>query len=103
MESCSSNIYIVSISGNADSEIFYRHVAKGAVLVKMYERRGFITRRPIKRSKAVTTWYRVTDEIRESAIYPFMHTKISKNDGLEYFWAAQWLAKQVSNKTNNGL
>ena len=74
------------------------HVARGAVLVRACA--PFIVRRPILRSKAVTTLLEVTDEIRESPIYSSLYIQKDPYEGKEWYHAAQWLAKQVFLKEN---
>jgi hypothetical protein len=68
-------------------------VARGAVLVRACA--PFIIRRPILRSKAVTTFLEVTDEIRRSPLYPRLYVEPDVYEGKEWYHAAQWLAKQV--------
>ncbi len=70
------------------------HVARGAVLVRACA--PFIIRRPILRSKAVTTFLEVTDEIRKSPIYPHLYIQPDIHEGKEWYHVAEWLAKQVS-------
>ncbi|KAE9366137.1 hypothetical protein N431DRAFT_430296 [Stipitochalara longipes BDJ] len=68
------------------------HVARGAVLVRACA--PFIVRRPILRSKAVTTFVKVTDKIRNSPVYGDLYTQTDDYGGEEWYLAAQWLAKQ---------
>jgi hypothetical protein len=70
------------------------HVARGAVLVRACA--PFITRRPILRSKAVTTFVVVTDEIRRSPIFERVYIRRDRYQGEQWCLAAQWLARQVS-------
>lgn len=68
------------------------HVAQGAVLVRTCA--PFIIRRPILRSKAVTTFVEVTDAIKRSPIFEDLYIKKDKFLGEQWCFAAQWLAKQ---------
>jgi hypothetical protein len=70
------------------------HVARGAVLVRACA--PFIIRRPILRSKAVTTFVEVTDAIKKSPIFDHLYIKEDRFHGVQWCLAAQWLAKQVS-------
>jgi hypothetical protein len=72
------------------------HVAQGAILVRTCA--PFIIRRPILRSKAVTTFVEVTDSIRRSPIFEDLYIKKDKFLGEQWCFAAQWLAKQVSSR-----
>jgi hypothetical protein len=69
------------------------HVARGAVLVRACA--PFIIRRPILRSKAVTTFVEVTDAIRKSLVFANLYIKKDRYKGEQWCLAAQWLAKQV--------
>jgi hypothetical protein len=80
-----------------------KHVAQGAVLTRLYARNGFISSRPIMRSKAVLTWMQVDDSIRGSPIYDLLDTYKDERNKVEYFYAAQWLVKQVSRKFFNRM
>ena len=73
------------------------HVARGAVLTRLHGGE-FIIRRPITRSKAITTWLPLTAEIRQRSNFYDMLVIKKGRDGLEYFYAAQWLAKGASLK-----
>ncbi|PMD34669.1 hypothetical protein L207DRAFT_588183 [Hyaloscypha variabilis F] len=68
------------------------HVARGAVLVRACA--PFIIRRPILRSKAVTTFVEVTDAIRKSLVFANLYIKKDRYKGEQWCLAAQWLAKQ---------
>jgi hypothetical protein len=72
------------------------HVARGAVLVRACA--PFIVRRPILRSKAVTTFVKITDKIRNSPVYEDLYTQKDSYKGDEWYFAAQWLAKQVASR-----
>lgn len=72
------------------------HVARGAVLVRACA--PFIIRRPILRSKAVTTFVEVTDAIKRSPIFDHLYIKEDPYLGEQWCLAAQWLAKQVSSR-----
>lgn len=69
------------------------HVAIGAVLVRAAT--PFITRRPILRSKAVTTFLPVTNAIRSLPIYDKLFIQRDDRKGEEWYYTAQWLAKKV--------
>ena len=68
------------------------HVARGGVLVRSCA--PFITTAPIFRSKAVTTFVKVTDAIRNSPIFDELYTQ-EDDRGEVWYHAAQWLTRQV--------
>jgi hypothetical protein len=68
------------------------HVAIGGVLVRSCA--PFITTAPIFRSKAVTTFVKVTDAIRNSPIFDELYTQ-EDDRGEVWYHAAQWLTRQV--------
>lgn len=47
------------------------------------------------RSKALVTWIPVDPFIRNSPLYPLLDKWTDKRNGVQYFYAAQWLVKQV--------
>lgn len=67
------------------------HVARGGVLVRSCA--PFITIAPIFRSKAVTTFVKVTDAIRNSPIFDELYTQ-EDDRGELWYHAAQWLTRQ---------
>jgi hypothetical protein len=64
-------------------------------LTRLYARKDFISSRPILRSKALVTWIQVDASIRNSPLYALLDKWTDERNNVEYFYAAQWLAKQV--------
>lgn len=70
------------------------HVAVGSILARLDE--NFLVDYPITRSKAVTTWFPVTEEIRKLSFYHRLVIEPSPMDAdAEYFLAATWLVRKV--------
>lgn len=70
-----------------------KHVVVGAVLSRIEN--DFLVDYPVTRSKGVITLLPLTNEIKASKVFPYLNCEKGKSDGGWYFYAVEWLVKQV--------